>query len=224
MFAVFYRYLHRRRTYLLLWAIGLLFYGMGTFMEAILSFHFSITALKIWYISGAMLTAAWLGQGTFHLLVRKRNIANLFTAFLGIVSILSILLIVLAPVISAANAYQVTLPVSEQYKEILTRDGLTLGLTIFLNIYGTIFLVGGAMYSALIFWRKRVLFNRMVGNLLIAGGALLPATAGAFVKAGLVDWLYLSEFLGVILMYAGFIQATIQPESTQVAEPAASTS
>jgi len=43
---------------------------------------------------------------------------------------------------------------------------------------------------------------------LIAAGALMPATAGTLVQAGLVDWLYISELLGVILMYIGFLQAT----------------
>jgi len=95
-----------------------------------------------------------------------------------------------------------------------------IALTIILNIYGTITLVGGAIYSAFLFWRKKVLINRMFGNILIAGGALLPALGGSFLKAGLPDWLYLSELLGVILMYAGFLQATaIQP--VQVTEPAA---
>ena len=77
-----------------------------------------------------------------------------------------------------------------------------------MNIYGTLGLVGGALYSAFLFWRKRVLADRMVGNILIAAGALMPAMAGSLVKAGLVDWLYLSEFLGVVFMYAGFLRAT----------------
>jgi hypothetical protein len=81
-------------------------------------------------------------------------------------------------------------------------------LTILLNIYGTVTLVGGAIYSAFIFWRKHVLADRLIGNILIAAGALLPAMGGTFLRAGLVDWLYLSELFGVILMYIGFIKAT----------------
>jgi hypothetical protein len=69
--------------------------------------------------------------------------------------------------------------------------------------------VGGAIYSAYIFWRKRILFNRMVGNILIAAGAMLPAVGGSFIRMGLPDFLYLSEFLGAILMYIGFLQATV---------------
>ena len=85
---------------------------------------------------------------------------------------------------------------------------LRAALTILLNIYGTLTLVGGALYSAYLFWRKKVLANRMFGNILIAAGALMPATAGTFVQAGLVDWLYLSELLGVLLMFSGFVLAT----------------
>ena len=128
-------------------------------------------------------------------------------------------LILLAPLTPAAASYNVTMAISSQYKDILTRGGLTIVLTILLNIYGTLTLVGGAIYSAVIFWRKRVLLNRMIGNVLIAAGALAPAMAGSFVKMGLVDALYLSELIGVVLMYVGFIQATNVP--AREAAPAA---
>jgi sulfite exporter TauE/SafE len=94
-------------------------------------------------------------------------------------------------------------------------------LTIVLNLYGTLLLVGGALYSAFLFWRKRVLAYRVIGNVLIAAGALLPASAGTFVKLGLADWLYVSELLGAILMFTGFLQATSQqPATAPVAQPA----
>ncbi len=217
--AVFTRYLKRRGLHLLLWTIGLLFYGIGTLSEVILAFTFSSVMLKLWYLSGAMLTAAWLGQGTIHLLVRKRGIAWTLTGILTAVSLLAATLILLAPLTPAAASYNVTLAISSQYKDILTRGGLTIALTILLNIYGTLTLVGGAIYSAFIFWRKRVLFNRMIGNVLIAIGAIAPAMAGSFVKMGLVDALYMSELIGVVLMYIGFIQATTVP--VREAAPAA---
>jgi hypothetical protein len=90
----------------------------------------------------------------------------------------------------------------------IIRPGIMVFLTIILNIYGTITLVGGAIYSAWIFWRKRVLVHRMYGNILIAAGALMPAMGGTFLKAGLNDWLYVSELIGAILMYLGFLRAT----------------
>jgi hypothetical protein len=209
--AVFARFLKRRGPHLLLWTIGLLFYGIGTLSEVILGFAFSGLMLKLWYLSGAMLTAAWLGQGTVHLLVRKRGVALTMTGVLTAISLLAATLVLLAPLTPAAASYNVTLAISSQYKDILTRGGLTIALTILLNIYGTLTLIGGAIYSAIIFWRKRVLLNRMIGNVLIAIGAMAPAMAGSFVKLGLPDLLYLSELIGVVLMYIGFVQTTTVP-------------
>jgi hypothetical protein len=82
--------------------------------------------------------------------------------------------------------------------------------------------VGGALYSAFLFWRKRILVQRMAGNILIAAGALLPAMAGSFIKIGLADMLYVSEFMGVVLMYAGFTLATSVQRVTSLAASSAS--
>lgn len=203
------RYRYKQGKHLLYWGIGLVFYGLGTLSEVISAFTFNPLVLKIWYLTGAMLTAAWLGQGTIFLLVRKRGVADALATALIVVSLLSFVLVMFAPVnAQSAATYDVSRALSEQYKEILVRNGLVTLLTISLNIYGTIGLVGGAIYSAYLFWRKKVLLNRVVGNILIATGALMPAMAGSFVKAGLVDWLYASELIGVVLMYAGFLQAT----------------
>ena len=209
--AVFRRYLRRRGTHLLIWTIGLLWYGLGTLSEVILGLTFSGPFLKIWYLSGAMLTAAWLGQGTIHLLVRRNRLAWILTGALACVTVLSVGLVLAAPLTSAAPSFNVTQPVSSQYQDILTRSGATVALTIILNIYGTLILIGGAIYSAFIFWRKRVLFNRMIGNILIAAGAMAPAMGGSFIKIGLVDLLYLTELIGAVLMYAGFLQAAKAP-------------
>jgi len=206
--AVLARFLRRRGPHLLLWTIGLAFYGTGTLAEVILGFTFSGLMLKLWYLSGAMLTAAWLGQGTIHLLVRRGRLAWTLTGILAAVSLLAAALVLSASLTPAAASYDVLQPISSQYKEVLTRGGLTVLLTILLNIYGTLTLVGGAAYSAMLFWRKRVLFHRMIGNVLIALGAMAPAMAGSFVKLGLPDLLYLSDLIGVVLMYSGFIRAT----------------
>ncbi len=210
--AVLNRYRVRKGTHLLLWGIGLILYGLGTLSEVILGFTFNALVLKIWYLSGAMLTAAWLGQGTIFLLVRRSGVATGLATLLAVLSLASLALILAAPVSGAAAAYDVSQPISGQYKEILSRNGAIIALTIFLNLYGTVGLVGGALYSAYLFWRKRVLAYRMWGNFLIAAGALMPAMAGSFIKAGLVDWLYLSELIGVVLMYIGFLWATARPQ------------
>jgi hypothetical protein len=206
--AVFQRYLKRHRPHLLMWSIGLFLYGLGTLTEVLLSLNFSPWTLKLWYLCGAMLTAAWIGMGTIHLLVRRGQIAWGITAGLGIVSLAALGLIASAPIAAAASGYQTSVAVSAQYKDILVRTGTVTALTIILNIFGTLAVVGGAIYSAYLFWRKQVLLNRVIGNVLIAAGALAPAMAGSFVKTGLVDMLYISELIGAVLMFLGFLLAT----------------
>lgn len=214
--AVYNRYRQRGGMHLLLWAFGLLLYGIGTLCEVILGLSFSLFAVKIWYLTGAMLTAAWLGMGTVHLLIRKGNTAMILTWVLAGVSVLAFLLVMIAPV--ASTAYDVTQPISAQYKDIFTRNGLIILLTILLNIYGTLTLVGGAIYSAYLFWRKKILVNRMFGNILIAVGALSPAMGGSLLRVGLTDMLYLSELIGAILMFMGFLMATSSAPAASLAE------
>lgn len=214
--AVLRRYLLRHGPHLLIWTIGLIWYGIGTLSEVILGLTFNGLVLKLWYLCGAMLTAAWLGQGTLHLLVRRHGLAWTLTGILTGVSVLAAILVLSAPLTSVAGAYRVAQPISSQYQNILTRSGVTIALTILLNIYGTLALVGGAIYSAYLFWRKHVMLNRLIGNVLIAAGALAPALGGSFIKIGLPDFLYLTELVGAVLMYIGFVQSTLVPSSEHV--------
>ena len=97
---------------------------------------------------------------------------------------------------------------SELSGHAIVTDGVRV-LTPFFNLYGTVALVGGAAYSAFIFWRKRVLLHRALGNILIAVGAMLPAFGGVFSRLQVPGALYLGEFFGVILLFLGFLRATI---------------
>jgi len=94
--------------------------------------------------------------------------------------------------------------------------------TPFFNIYGLLTLVGGAIYSAYLFWRKRVLPNRVIGNILIAAGALLIGTASTLTRLGYGQFLYLGELLSAVLMFIGFrVAARPQPEEVPQAVPVA---
>ena len=81
-------------------------------------------------------------------------------------------------------------------------------LTPFFNGYGTLGLVGGATYSAWLFWRKRVLLHRTIGNIIIAAGAILPAFGGTLSRFGIPYALYITELLGAALILIGFLRAT----------------
>ncbi len=207
--AVFKRYLSRPgHNHLLVWGIGLVMYGIGGACEAFTgAFGFNPVVLKIWYVFGAILVAAWLGQGTVFLLARERWV-RITTVILVVASIFATLAIITAGV---DPNYQAG---AELTGKAFTTTWVRM-LTPFFNIYGTVTLTGGALYSAWLFWRKRVLPNRMIGNILIAAGAMAPAFGGALNRFGLPG-LYIGEFIGVFLMYIGFVQTT-----AIIAEPSA---
>lgn len=82
------------------------------------------------------------------------------------------------------------------------------GLTPFFNVYGIIWLIGGAIWSAWIFWWKGIMPNRALGNILIAGGAILGGGASAFARFGMLTYLYLAELTSLSLVFVGFLYAT----------------
>lgn len=202
---VFRRYWLRRGTHLLLWGIGLSLYTLGTFSEAMLSMAWYPVFLRLWYWSGAIVVAAWLGQGTVHLLVRKKPWPQITLTLLTIGSVASLIWVFATPL--DGSQFELGKSLSEQYKLIMPKGGVRL-MSPFFNIYGTITLVGGAAYSAWLFWRKGVLKNRMWGNVLIALGGISPALGGSFARLGLATFLYLSELVGGLLIFAGFLVAT----------------
>ncbi|HZY42337.1 MAG TPA: hypothetical protein VFF59_10100 [Anaerolineae bacterium] len=207
-FLVLQRYRQRGGLHLLLWGIGFVMYGLGTFAEAYLAVGYSPIILHGWYLFGAVLTPAWLGQGTIHLLVRRRNVANILLIVLTLASLFTALHVFGLPTQDAL--YDVAKPVSAQYKNIMERTSLTTTLLAVFAAYGTLALVGGALYSAYIFWRKRIMPQRVLGNVLIAAGALSPALGGVLVARGMGDYLFISELLGAIIMFVGFRFATTQ--------------
>jgi hypothetical protein len=203
---VFNRYLKRKGAHLLLWGIGMVFYSIGGFCEAYFgAFGWNPTIFRLWYLFGAILVAAWLGQGTVFLLA-KRRWANAFMVILGLASIFAVVRVFSAQLDPTQMATNLQAG-GEMNGHAIVTPGVRV-LTPFFNLYGTVTLVGGAAWSAFIFWRKRVLLHRVIGNIFIAIGAMLPAFGGTFSLLGIKGALYLSEMLGAVLMFSGFIRAT----------------
>jgi hypothetical protein len=204
-FLVLRRYLVRRGPHLLLWGIGMVFYGTGGFCEGYYgAFGWNPLIFRLWYLFGAMLVAAWLGQGTVYLLA-KRKWANGLMLLLALSSLYGLVRVFGAQLDPSLMTTSVHTG-SELSGHAITTLGIRT-LTPFFNLYGTATLVGGAAWSAWIFWRKRILLHRTIGNILIAVGAILPAFGGAFSRFGLSGALYLSELLGAVLIFIGFVRA-----------------
>ena len=187
---------NKKSTHVLWWMIGVFTYVAGTVTESInVLAGFSIANFKLWYITGALLGGAPLAQGTVYLLC-KRKTANILTIILITVIISASILVLLSPV----NHELITGKLS----------GKLLGwtfirfITPFINLYAFIFLVGGAIYSAVKYAKNTKLRKRFTGNLLIAVGGLLPGIGGSFTKFGYVEVLFVTELLGLLFIYWGY--------------------
>jgi hypothetical protein len=211
-FFVLKRYLERKGLHLLLWGIGLVFYGIGGFCEAYYgAFGWNALIFRLWYLFGAILVAAWLGQGTVYLLA-NRKWANGLMVLLALGSVYGLIRVFGAQLDPSLMTTSVHTG-SELSGHAIVTPGVRI-LTPFFNLYGTVTLVGGAAWSAWLFWRKRILLHRTIGNILIAVGAMAPAFGGTFSRFGLSGALYLGELLGAVLMFAGFIRATTPMDNT----------
>ena len=203
---VFKRYAAKKGTHLLLWGIGMIFYGIGGFCEGFFgAFGWNPLIYRLWYLFGAILVAAWLGQGTVYLLAKVKWAHALMVLLLvgSIYGTYKVFTAVLDPALLTTSVHTG----SELSGHAIVTDGVR-GLTPIFNLYGTVTLVGGAVYSAWIFFRKRVLLHRTIGNILIAVGAIAPAFGGAFSRMGIPAALYIGELIGAVLMFIGFRRAT----------------
>jgi len=71
--ALFDQWRERHGGFQLIWAIGMLFYGIASGAEAVAGMGgWNEPLYRIWYLTGAVWTAGWLGLGTAYLLGRTR--------------------------------------------------------------------------------------------------------------------------------------------------------
>lgn len=223
--SVLQRWWARRKPHFLFWGLGLAMFGLGSFAEAYFSVaNWSPFVFFLWYLFGAALNAGWIGHGTLLLLVRKRWV-NIVTIVLVAGSLVATFLMLRAMPLLDGAQFDPKIAISQQYAEIMPEidsGGLVRLSTPFFNIYGLVTLVGGALWSAWRFLKKKVLPNRVIGNVLIAAGALSIGLASSMTRAGYGDYLYLGELVAAILMYAGFVLAAApQPDEAPERSPAA---
>ncbi|MBX6772265.1 MAG: hypothetical protein IRY83_11110 [Chloroflexi bacterium] len=204
------QYARRRRPYQAVWGGALLLFGAGTGCQLAAELvGWTALLYRIWYLTGAMLGAAYLGQGTVYLLA-PRHAADLSCAVLVAASLVGLVLIAALPV-DLARAIAGGAVTGNGFSPFL------LILLIPLNTYGTLALVGGALWSAYRGRGSRTMRRRTVGTFLIAVGGLTVALGGTANRLGWPGLLYLSELIGIALIFLGYLQTTVPP----AAQPAA---
>ena len=191
------RYRERGGTHLLWWGIGLILYGVGTATEAATTmFGWNHWVFRVWYITGALCGGAPLAQGTVYLLLNRRT-AHVLSVLLVTAIVVGAVFVFLSPIDWAAiDGHRLS--------------GRALGwqrirmLSPFINTYAVIFLIGGAIVSAMRYRSRPEARHKYVGNIFIAIGAILPGIGGSFTRMGYVEVLYVTEFVGLLLIYLGF--------------------
>ena len=205
--SIYRRYLQRGRqcNHLLWWTFGVITYGMGTFAESYITLlGWNPVIFKFWYIVGALMGGAPLATGTVWLLLSPRAALRWSVALVSVVTVAAVF-VILSPIhVAGVDPY---LP-----------SGAALGwqwvrrFSPLINTYAVVFLIGGAGLSA---WRFRrealaggagapLAQDRFMGNLLIAVGAILPGIGGASSRAGHTEVLYITELVGIILIWLGY--------------------
>jgi len=204
------------RRYLLWWTVGIALYGVGTATEALTTIlGWNEGLFRSWYIAGALLGGAPLAQGTAYLLLRRRT-ADRFAVALVTYVLIAASFVIATPI--AADAVDGSLD-----GDVMEWQWVRL-FSPLINTYAVIFLVGGAIWSAVRYWRRHDRpMARVQGNALIAVGAILPGIGGGFARAGTVEVLYVMELLGLILIWAGYRMiardATVSVHSAQADRP-----
>ncbi|MDZ4771473.1 MAG: hypothetical protein SGJ24_20295 [Chloroflexota bacterium] len=193
------------RPHLLAWGIGLVLYCLGAFSQTVLALTWNETFYALWYWSGAIAVAPWLGQGTIYLLMRRGSAARNIQMALILICVMTLpWALFLTPL--DGSAWFPGADMAGLTNQVMQRGGVR-GFVPVMNIWGTVALVGGAIYSAMLFRRKQILRGRMIGNWLIALGGLLPALGGALIRLDLTWLKYPGEMFGVIVIFAGFLIA-----------------
>jgi hypothetical protein len=191
------RWRKRRGSHLLWWAAGIAVFGVGTFMEGFTAlFGWHEPVFRAWYISGALLGGAPLAQGTAFLLLQRRLALRLAIALVAYVAVASVFVLLSPLDASLADDHKLAGDVIEW--------AWVRGFSPLVNTYAFVMLVGGAIYSAVAYRRSGTEPDRVVGNVLIAVGAVLPGIGGSFTRFGYTEVLYVTELLGLITIYAGY--------------------
>ena len=191
----------RPAPHLFWWGLGVALYGVGTLTESLttlVGWHTPI--FRLWYISGALLGGAPLAQGTAYLLLSRRT-ADRITALLVTVVVVAAVCVLASPI-----AYD-RVELHRLSGNVLVWEWVR-WFSPFINTYAFFMLVGGAIASALRYWKRPGQEHRMLANVYIAIGGLLPGIGGTFTRFGHVEVLYVTELVGLLLIFAGFRTAT----------------
>jgi cbb3-type cytochrome oxidase subunit 1 len=195
LFGVLLLHSYRRRpgAEKLLWAGGFGLFAVAAAGEAIAQGSgWSPGLFRAYYLAGGVLSVGYLGAGSAWLHLPRRG-RDLLVGALAVATVAAAASVLLAPVDTGALA--ATGSGRPPANDAL--GGHAFLWAIALNTFGSLFLIGGALYSIV---RRR----RVRASLWIGGGALVLALSTSMSRAGEYSFMYLGELIGIALMFGGF--------------------
>jgi hypothetical protein len=195
--AVVLRYTRKRRPSHLAWAIGLLLFAVAAFNGYLArSGGATEDEYRLFYLFGAIVNVAWLALGTVFIIAPRYGRAALAAVV----------------VLTAVAAYAVFTTPVDIAVAVDTGRGFPDGslpriLAAIGSGVGSLVLIGGAMWSAWVFLRRRDQGRRALANVIIATGVFIAAAGGTVAFTGASGVLELTNLLGVSVMFVGFLLA-----------------
>lgn len=204
---IFDQHIRRPRPHKLMWSLGLLFYGIAAAAAfAGTANHWTVTEYKLWYYFGGITTAAFLGLGSCYLLAPRR-VANAFAALIIFLAAYGAVRVGLYPVSDAVAAHIASATTTQvtNVKALPVLPGDMTIVAIVMNITGSLWLFGGALWSAWTFWRRHTPGYRVISMALLALGALFPSILTGLQRLGYSGGAALGEMLGALCLLTGLL-------------------
>jgi hypothetical protein len=200
---VFLRFRRSKRPAFAAWTLGLvIFAGAAAFQAAGETGGWTAFNFRGFYLLGGVLGVIYLALGTIFLMAPRRVA---WTCAIVLAAI-TIVLAIDAAVIPVDTAKLVT--AKGVLGGAIQQGSLLFIGVVFLNIIGTIILVGGSAWSAYRFVRDRAGIDRVICNVLLTIGALTIAVGFSAAKTlgiGNLDVLGAYEAVGIAIMFGGFL-------------------
>jgi hypothetical protein len=195
--AVALQYARKRRPPLLAWTIGLALFTVAAFM-GFLARNGGATDVeyRLFYLFGAIANVAWLALGTVFIIAPRYGRAAL-----------AVVLTLCAVGVYAVFASPVDIRVAVDTGKGFPDGSLPRILAAIGSGAGSLVLIGGALWSAWVFFRRRNQGRRALANAVIAVGVFIVAAGGTVAFTGASGILELTNLVGVSVMFVGFLLA-----------------
>ena len=190
-------YQRSRRPALLAWTVGLALFTLAALAGALAqSGGATENEYRIFYLFGGILNVAWLALGTVLLVAPRFARASL-------IAVIALTVVSVYAVFTTPVNLQIALDTGKGFPDgSLPRILAAVGSGV-----GSLVLIGGALWSAWVFLRKRHNGRRALSNIVIAAGVIIIAAGGTVTFTGANGILEYTNLVGLCVMFAGFLIA-----------------